>query len=83
MPDYDVLHESSEPRGPMFQGGRMYSLLDILGGGVIVCDMCGKWQRFAVLGPSFVKEEMEKKGWAVQTEGKDICPVCVKANANV
>lgn len=73
------LHEATEARPPVFEGGKLYSLLDILGGGEAVCDLCGRWQKFVALTPAHAQQELEQSGWCFEG-GKDICPRCAKSN---
>jgi len=70
-----ILHESHDRPEPMFRGGKLYSLLDILGGGRVVCDKCQRWQSFSAITPEHAREELTKSGWRF-TDGQDICPRC-------
>ena len=69
------LHEPTDRPGPQFQAGRLYSLLDILGGGHLTCDLCGRWQRFAAGTSTGAREYLKLRGWTF-ANGKDICPKC-------
>jgi len=75
--DEGILHEASTNPGPLFQPGKLYSLLDILGGGTMTCDNCGRWQRIVALSPSMARADLVKYGWSFR-DGKDLCPVCTK-----
>lgn len=72
--DDEILHEKSDPR---LQGGRLYSMLDILGP-EIVCDECGRWQRLSAILESDAREDANRKGWAI-VDGRDLCPICTKS----
>jgi len=67
-----TLHEAQEPRHAPFERGRMYSMLDLLGGGTATCDDCHRWQRFSSLDP---RRSLAQTGWTFEG-GKDLCPVC-------
>ena len=67
----DRLHRKWEPR---MQPGRLYSLLDIMGGEA-VCDECGNWQRIPTLSERDLAREAHARGWV--TGEKDYCPECV------
>lgn len=69
------LHEPTDRPGPQFQAGRLYGLLDILSGGRLTCDLCGRWQRFAAATPTGAREYLKLRGWTFPN-GKDLCPKC-------
>ncbi len=77
--DTTTLHEASE-QAEMFESGKLYSMLDIFGGGTATCDNCGRWQRFAELTISQAQEHLARHGWTA-VEGKDICPKCSAAKS--
>ena len=70
----EALHEPNETV-PLFQPHKIYSLLDILGGGSATCDQCGRWQRFSALTPYMAQEYLKRFGWTF-VEGQDLCPKC-------
>lgn len=72
-----ILREANESRGPMFGSNRLVSMLDIIGGGTVTCDKCGRWQNISALGPEHLKEQMTPFGWTFPGD-KDICPKCSK-----
>lgn len=76
MSEADRLHERGEP---FFRSGALFSLLDIMGL-IATCDSCGRWQRVAALTEQSARDELPRLGWRV-VDGKEICPVCVKATA--
>jgi len=67
--DSDILHEPGDPK---FQGGRIYSMLDMMGA-TATCDKCGRWQRIDAL--INLKEKAAEKGWT-ERAGQDLCPIC-------
>lgn len=71
------LHEASESKSGAlgFQPGRLYSMLDIVGGGIATCDSCQRWQRFLALDQRGAQEHLARHGWTF-TDGKDVCPRC-------
>jgi hypothetical protein len=70
-----VLHEATEPKGSMFEPHKVYSMLDILGGGDATCDTCGRWQRFSAITPQAAQQDLALFGWTFR-DGKDFCPKC-------
>jgi hypothetical protein len=69
-----LLHEPDEkPR--TFEPGKLYSMLDIMGGGRCVCDFCGRWQSFAAVSRHQAREMLAQDGWTQDGE-KDKCPRC-------
>lgn len=70
--DSDTLHEPGEPR---LEGGRIYSLLDLMGA-TITCDQCGRWQRLESLDETDARDKATAMGWA-QRENRDLCRICV------
>jgi hypothetical protein len=75
-----ILHEAKEKTGPLFRAGTLYSMLDILGSGIITCDNCGRWQWMTTISPSSVRSDMRRCGWTFP-DGKDLCRICSKPNA--
>lgn len=74
-----ILHEASEQAEPLFKSGRIVSLLDIVGGGWVKCDVCGRWQNVSALIEADAQEYLRGFGWTFR-EGKDFCPICSKAD---
>ena len=72
------LHEPYEPRDAPFKPGRIYSMLELMGGGVATCDTCKRWQRFASIN---LREDLAAKGWT-SADGKELCPICSKRGAS-
>lgn len=71
-----VLHEANESRaGSWLPKSGLVSLLDILGGGSIACDRCGRWQSFSSLTPGDARDQLRRYGWTF-TDGHDVCPRC-------
>jgi hypothetical protein len=58
------IHEASDPHS--------YNIAELLTGLICTCDLCGRWQRFALSAPKGIAEG---SGWDY-CDGKDICPVC-------
>jgi len=73
------LHEPGAT-APPFEPGRLYSMLDILGGCKATCDRCGRWSRTAGMGSEDIRAKLAAAGWSFP-DGKDVCPVCTKAEA--
>lgn len=74
--DSDTLHGPNEPK---LQGGRLYSMLDLMGP-QITCDLCGSWQRLSAITVDDARKDAAAKGW-VEREGKDLCRNCAQASA--
>jgi hypothetical protein len=75
-----ILHEANERTGPAFRPGQLYSMLDILGGGIMTCDNCGRWQRLTSIPSSSARSDMTMFGWTFPN-GKDLCRICSKPKA--
>lgn len=58
-----------------FEPGKLYSLLDILGG-CVVCDGCQK-ESTSHLTPEMALSEAKNEGWLIDGE-KHYCPDCAK-----
>lgn len=58
-----------------FESGKLYSLLDILGG-CVVCDDCGK-ESDSHLTPEMALSKAKSEGWLLDAE-KHFCPDCAK-----
>jgi hypothetical protein len=70
----DRLHEPDEERRWLPREG-LVSLLDIVGGGNMTCDECGRWQGFSAIGREDAREQLAAKGWTFPL-GRDLCPKC-------
>lgn len=71
-----ILHEKDEPRC-LLPTDQIFSLFDVMAGGNVTCDICGRWQGFSALTPQMARNELIKFGWTFPN-GEDICPKCSK-----
>lgn len=72
--DDGIIHPASESF-TMFQGGRIYSLFDIMSGGFrAICKNCGKWQTCTAADQKSAEDKLQAYGW--NFESGDKCPAC-------